>query len=394
MTGRMMDFIPMASKWQRRALVAATAAMSSTLAYAFFCPPQYQENWVQPAFESATEALDGAIEAVDAALSAELEMYSQRINAAVAVLTKQKAVAANQVSDAQRVTAQMTADSLNALAQSERVKHARFDFGGEFGQGFQPCQVYAGRNIIANRDADLDEERRQRMLTEVVAAPGRYADADQGMAALVQDHQSYFCTADQVAAGMCKNVGSMPGASVKASTLFEPVMETDPLYKAKIAFVNNIVGLPDQPVPQAAANSPAAAAYANAKAQKDALMSPALASFKAVQLDYSGVTTPHSGQDVPLAARLDKEVARYLGNSPDYDAWTKVMAGQNTRGLLVEMLKIKALDLHLMEREYRQYERMEANLATLVAGETRKLSERTAAAADQAATQGAKAQIK
>ena len=104
---------------QRKIVIGVTIALTSTMAFAFYCPPQYQENFVQPMFQSSTQALNEAIQAVDAALSAELEMYSQRINSAVAVLTKQKAVAANQIADANRTAAQMTAESLNVLAQTE-----------------------------------------------------------------------------------------------------------------------------------------------------------------------------------------------------------------------------------------------------------------------------------
>lgn len=288
----------------------------------------------------------------------------------------------------------MTAESLNVMAQTERVKQARFDYGGEFGQGFQPCVVYAGRNLMANREAEMGEERRTRMMSEVVAAPGKYVDPGPALSQLAKDHRDNYCTQDQVNAGMCSTVGAMAGKSLNVATLFEPVMESDPLYKAKVAFVNNVVPLPDAPIPPSAANTPAAANYALAKAQKDALMSPALASFKELQIEYSGIESSHSGADIPVAVRMNREVKRYLGNTAEYESWTKTMSAQNNRGLLVEMLKVKALDLVVLERQYRQYERMEANLATMVAGEMRKQSERADAAAAQAARQDVKNQTK
>lgn len=379
---------------QNKIVIGLVIAFTSSVSFAFYCPPQYQESFVEPMFEAATEALNEAIEAVDQALSKELDTYSERINSAVAVLTKQKAMAANQIADANRTAAQMTAESLNVLAQTERVKAARFEYGSEFGQGYQPCAVYAGRNLIANRDAEMGEERRTRMMSEVVAAPGRYVDTNQAIQTLAKDHRDNFCTQDQVNSGMCSTTGSMAGASLTASTLFEPMMETDERYRAKVAFVNNVVGLPDAPVPAAAANTPSASAYVLAKAQKDALMSPALASFKELQLDYTGIDSSHSGSDIPMAVRMNKEIKRYLGNTPEYEAWTKIMAAQNSRGLMVEMLKVKALDLVVLEKQYRQYERMEANLATMVAGEMRKQAERTTMAAEQATRQGVKSQIK
>jgi hypothetical protein len=373
--------------------MAAVIVLASSQVLAQVCPPQYQENFVQPMFENATTALEQEISGIDASFSSELEAYSQRMNSAIAVLTKQKALAANQVSDANRASAEATASALNALSQADRVKEARFEFGGEFGQGYQPCAVYAGRNLLANRNAEMAEERQVRTLSETLAAPGRYADPLQAQQTLAQEHRQYFCTQDEVTSGMCTNIGTMPGASVTVSTLFEPIMEADNLYRAKVAFVNNVMGPPDAPIPQGAAASPAAAAYSLAKAQKDALVSPALASLKEVQLEYTGVDAAHGGSDIPTAVRVEREVSRYLGNTSEYEQWTKTMAGQNTRGLLVELLKMKALDLELLEQQYRQYERMEANLATLVAGELRNQSQRTTASAEQAAGQQVRSQI-
>ncbi|MEX5624826.1 hypothetical protein ABFV62_32390, partial [Pseudomonas syringae] len=60
------------------------------------------------------------------------------------------------------------------------------------------------------------------------------------------------------------------------------------------------------------------------------------------------------------------EVKRYSGNTAEYDSWARVMAAQNERGALVELLKIKALDLAIQEKQYRQYGNMEAQLASLV----------------------------
>jgi hypothetical protein len=372
-----------------------TLALSSVWAYAKTCPPQYQENWVAPQFKNATKVLNQAISAVDKALSAQLEINSQRLISAIAVLTKQKALVANQVADTSRTASQQVATGLNVLAQTERVKQARFDYGGEFGQGYSPCKVYSTRQVIANRDADMATERRARVMSEVVAAPGRYVDPTQGQRALVEAHKD-FCTQDQVDSGLCKAVGAIPGASLTVATLFEPAMEGEKLYDAKVALVNNMVGMPDGPVPKAAVSTPAAAAYSLAKNRKDALISPAITSLKEIQLDYSGVTGTETGQDIPLAVHFRNEVKRYAGNSAEYDEWSRVMAAQNERGALIELLKIKALDLAIQEKQYRQYERMEAQLAALVALEVQSsgVQNQTAVAAERAAKQNVTNAIK
>ncbi|NIF27672.1 hypothetical protein F3J44_14980 [Pantoea sp. Tr-811] len=372
-------------KW--KVSLGASLALTSTLAWAY-CPPQYQETMVSPAFTAAGQAISAALSAVDASLSAILETESQRLTSAIAVLTKQKALAANTVAEAGRNSAQQTATALKVMAQTQRVKQARFDYGGEFGQGYSPCKVYATRTLIASRDADMGTEVRQRVKAEIVAAPGTYAEPISARAALNKARQN-FCTQDQADSGLCKSAGALPGADLSVATLFEPSMENEPLYEAKVGFVNNIAGLPDGPVPQAAGKSSAAEDYALTKARKDALVSPALSSLKAIQLDYSGVEGTETGSDLPLAEHFRKEVKRYSGNTAEYDTWSKVMSAQNERGALVELLKIKALDLAIQEKQYRQYESMEAQLASLVSLEVSAsgAQNRTSEAAADAAKQ-------
>ena len=192
------------------------------------------------------------------------------------------------------------------------------------------------------------------------------------------------------------SAGSMPGADLTVATLFEPAMEGETLYEAKVGFVNNIAGLPDGPVPASAGKSSAAEDYALSKARKDALVSPALSSLKAIQLDYSGVEGKETGSDLPLAVHFRNEVKRYSGNTAEYDSWARVMAAQNERGALVELLKIKALDLAIQEKQYRQYESMEAQLASLVSLEVTAggAQARTSQAASDAAKQNVKQSVK
>lgn len=379
-------------KW--KASLGVSLALSSSVAWAY-CPPQYIETVVAPAFTAATQTLNAAVTAVDVSLSTLLETESQRLTSAIAVLTKQKALAANQIAESGRNSAQQTATALNVLAQTDRVKKARFDYGGEFGQGFSPCIVYATRSVISNRDADMTTEVRQRVKSEITAAPGVYADPVKAQTAMVKNREQ-FCTQGQVDSGLCRSVGTLPGADLSVATLFEPAMEGEPLYDAKVAFVNNVAGLPDGLVPESAGKSSAAQSYTLAKSRKDALVSPALASLKQIQLDYSGVEGAETGSDLPLAEHFRKEVQRYSGNTPEYESWAKVMSAQNERGAMVEILKIKALDLALQEKQYRQYESMEAQLASLVSMEVAGsgAAEKTTTAGESAATQNVTNSVK
>ena len=351
----------------RRGVVGVSAAAFVTSAWAY-CPPQYQEDWVYPAFAWSNSVITGTIRAMDVALSGQLWWQSERLISAIAILTKQKAVAANQISDGARNSNQEVALGLNALAQAERVKKARFEFGGEFGQGYSPCYVFQGRLTIARAESGLSGETAGALRTEVKAAPGRYSNPVLAQKEMVEEHNRLFCTTDQAASGLCEREGKLPGASLSVATLFKPSSDGEDLTRAKTAFINNMAGLPDGPVPEGGARSEAAASYQMAKIQKDAVRSSALASLKQIQLETTtGGEGEHGTGELPLSFQYATEVKRYAGNSDEYQSWARVMAAQNDRGVLVEMLKIKALDLSLQERQYRQWERMEAQLASVVA---------------------------
>jgi hypothetical protein len=392
MIRRKSSMNPEARRW--RAAFTLTLAMTATLAYAQFCPPQYQEEWVAPYFVTSTQAIKAAIAAVDAALTTQLQLNTQRLTSAVAVLTKQKAVAANAISTVDRNAAEQTANALGVIGKTQRVKEAYYNYGTDFGQGIDPCAVLSARESIAVRDAEAGQTRRERVMTEVDAAPGRYADPVQAEKDRIAAHAK-FCSADQAASGLCSQ-GSMPGADLNVATLFQPTMEGEDTYDAKVSFVNNVVGLPDGPVPQGAGQSVSAQTYSLAKDRKDAQVSPAIAALKDIQLDYSGVQEDHDGTSVPLALQFQKEVGRYAGNTPEYKSWSQRMVGQNERGVMLELLRVKALDLAILEKQYRQYEMMEAQVASLVSMElsTGGMAGRTAAAGQQAVEQNIQSQIK
>lgn len=319
-------------------------------------------NW----FRVLDTGIEQGINAADESITEALDDAHQDIMGSLRTLVRQKAVTGSLVSDMVRSSNQQLAASIATIHANMRIKQARFDFSGEFGQGYRPCHVFATRQAISNRETDVAAARRDRVGSEVMAGPGKYADKIRSRRELIQANQQ-FCTEDHVASGLCEQVGEHPGASINAATLFEVSQEGDALHQAKVTFVNNLVGLPDAPIPENSGSSPAAQAYALAKARKDALISPAIASLKEIQLDHTGIEGGETGDDRPLSSYFRDEVKRYAGNSEEYEAWSKVMAAQNERGAMVEFLKIKALSLAIMEKQYRQYERMEAQLAALVA---------------------------
>ena len=325
---------------------------------------------VMPHFVYMTTSIVAEVMAVDKALSALLKTYSERTLSAIAILTKQKALVANQVGNNSRLQSQQISVGLSELQTSARLKAVHLNYGPQFGQGIDPCMTYTRRQIIAGRDTDMARELRQRVATEVYAAPGVYMNAVDSRKQLIEAHKP-FCTQDQVDAGLCKSVGELAGASLNAGTLFNPAMGEETLYEAKNAYINNVVGETDSPVSIGAGQHAASSSYAVAKGAKDAIVSPAIVALKEVQLFNSGVEAEHSGTNLPMSMLLQQEIDRYAGNSPEYDRWSIGMAAQSPRGVMLELLKIEALRLAIAGKRLEAWEKQEAMLAALVALELR-----------------------
>jgi hypothetical protein len=350
---------------KQKILVSFATITSTGTAFALCnsCCPLYLNEIVAPAFVYATTSIIGAMSAVDVALAAQLQFNSERLTSAIAILTKQKAVGANQVNEAGKNAAQVTAQALNSLAQTDRVKQARFDYGGEFGQGYSPCKVSATRNFLQSNIEQTNNKTLNDVNKEIIASAGAYVSKEQTINDRIKQYQEHYCSLEQVKYGMCDKVGELAGKSVSIATLFSPSSISTKEYQAKLDFINSISGLPDNPIPEQNKTSSLSRSYMLMKHQKDASVSPAYYSLKKIQNDY----IEPKGIGSSVAEMFESEVARYMGVGNEGGNWAKSIAIQNQRGLLVELLKVKALDLSIQSRQYEQQERMEANLAVLVA---------------------------
>src|SRR5699024_6162175 len=72
----------------------------------------------------------------------------------------------------------------------------------------------------------------------------------------------------------------------------------------------------------------------------------------------------------PLAVQIKNDINRYLGSGDEYQAWSKTLVATPERGVLQEVLRVKAARLYLKSQHYKQLSRMEAMLAANVAAET------------------------
>ncbi len=352
---------------KQKILIGAAASTTTSLSFAFcFC--WYSNESVTPFFVSATSSIVAAVTAVDASLSALSKVHNEYIMSAISILTKQKAISSNQVAQTTKESYQTTAAALNTLGQTQRATKARFDYGPEFGQGYNPCLVSATRSHISNDLLAEPAKIKQQIEQEVIAKPGNYVDKNKFIDETLVNYKKNYCSEEQKEAGLCEDKGKYPTKAVNIASIFAPAEMSSQEHKVKVDFINHLVGVPDG-LPPTNANDATTRNYILQKQQKDANLSPALYSLKGIQNDY----VEKVGKGSSIAGMLEKETNRYMGVGEDGKYWAKSLVSQNHRGLMLELLKVKALDLSIQARQYEQQERIETNLAILVANAANKL---------------------
>ncbi|MBR5950630.1 MAG: hypothetical protein IKZ87_04275 [Actinomycetaceae bacterium] len=302
------------------------------------------------------------------AISAAAYLNSQRIISAYSIHAKSKAVAAQTMSKA-IVDAQETfAHAISAIEAQQRTTQAAIDHSAEFGQGFQPCRVLSQQGQIADAMQGMPA-RIAKDVTKTSASPGRRAPREAEREAIDNANKFYCAPGWEQLICSAPSDKSLQGASIKASTIFKPSKEGDDLSGAKDAFANNLAGTATKAMNKSAEKTVEGETVNMLQLGVHARTSPAQVSIAAIIADTTSRNDGHSDDpdNLSLDERFEREAMRYMGAGEDSLEWARVMAQQEKHGLLIELLKTKALDLALMERQYRQYERMEAVLAALVA---------------------------
>lgn len=304
--------------------------------------------------------------AMDVAVAAAYGFEQEQISSAMRVFVKQMSVSANMVAENTVKVAQTEAAVEQARIQKERIIETNERLGPQ-GQGHKVCTVLAERQEVA-KVATTNTKNIPGMVSETVhAAPGAYGNPHQTQMAMNQNHAMKYCTPAQAASGFCSASTDQAGWDVQTSTLFTPTTVDSSVHDAQNALINNMVGLPDAPVPEAFKGSPAASNYLALKQKKDAIISPAINSLKAIQAEYTGLPTTESTSKVSPMRAIEDQVKRYLGSGEEYKSWNQTLVSGSESGIMKELLQVQALDLYLQARQYKQYEREELLLAGIVA---------------------------
>lgn len=304
--------------------------------------------------------------AMDTAVAVAIEYQKNSINSAVRVWTKQKSVTANEVALNDVNNSKKKMATLQAQMQTDRMRET-IENKGSYGQGHKTCTVLTGRKETEDIVNKGRESTPYLVSSTVVASPGSFSDPYSTFKDLNDNHSLKYCTQSQANSGYCSVSADKQGWDIMTSTLFTPTVSGSDVYEAQNALINNMVGLPDAPIPKQLVAAPNASNYILLKQRKDAIVSPAIHSLKSIQSEFLGTESPDHGTKISPVSAINKEVARYLGSGDEYQAWNKTLVTNSERGVMKELLQVQALDLYLLARQYHANEREELLLSGIVA---------------------------
>lgn len=323
------------------------------------------ETWTIGMITAMTTAVSAQLAAFQALFMAQSQLRFEQVISAVAIATKQESVSANQVVDATRNSGQTLVNAVRAQRINDATVKAYLDYSPSTGQGFDACGTVARNQTLDKAFDDVPGLARQ-TLSQLDMAPGRMVDSRaNAMANRLNTHRAKFCTPAEANAGLC-SVGSVPGGDTNAALLFTGVDQDSDAALARKAFIQNVVGAPDEKITRDAGQSPAGQAYAFEKNRKDSLLS--IPAYSLAMIDANNTRTEGYGGKSPNEV-LRLRVNQYFGGK-EAQQWSSSMAAQTTRGLVVELTKMSGLEVWMRHKQYEQGQRMEANLAALVLSST------------------------
>jgi len=319
------------------------------------------ETWTMEQISLLTTNVSGNITAFGASFGTQMETKFEQIISAVAIATKQEALSANVVADNSRETAEQLVNAINAQQENSALVKAYLDYNGQTGQGFDPCGTVAKNKSLDMAFSSMSARAKAAVGT-LAASPGRLVPSTpQAMQARLKEHRDKFCTTAEANAGLC-SVSTLPGGDTNAALLFEPADENSLTTEARTAYIQHVIGAPDQALDKAAGMTPAGETYMVQKNRKDALMS--VPAYSLSMINAANTRSAEFGNKSPNEV-LKLRANQYFGGKEAVQ-WSGNLARQTTRGLLVEATKMAGREVWIQQQQYEQNQRLNANLAALV----------------------------
>ncbi|MEN9194495.1 hypothetical protein QYF96_16655 [Xanthomonas euvesicatoria] len=327
------------------------------------------ENWTIAEIMKLQTSVGTNITTFGSSFSAQMQTKFENIISAVAVATKQEALSANIVSDGTREASEQLVNAVRAQRQSDQVAKAFLDYNPATGQGFDPCGTSAKNRTLDVAFADMAARARNRVGTTDVA-PGRLVPSvGAAMQQRLAEHRDKFCTASEAQAGLC-STSQLPGGDTNAALLFEPASPSTLQGDARAAYIQHVLGQPDAAIPRSAGGTPAGQEYLLAKNRKDSLLS--VPAYSLAMIDAANTRSDELQGKSPNEV-LKLRVNQYFGGA-EAEKWSGALARQSQRGLLVETAKMAGLEAWVNHEQYKQNQRIEANLAALLVASADRLS--------------------
>lgn len=327
------------------------------------------EAWTTAQISLLTGTVSANIAAFGTSFSAQMQYKFEQIISAVAIATKQEALSANVVGDNNRATAEQLVNAIRAQRQNDAVAKAYLDFNAGTGQGFDPCGTVAKNKTMDLAFTNMAAKAKSAVSSFDAAAGKLVISTAQAMQVRLATHRSKFCTSSEANAGLC-SLSTLPGGDTNAALLFEPTEEGSLASQARTAYIQHVMGAPDQALDKTAGGTPAGEAYMVQKNRKDALLS--VPTYSLAMIDAANTRSQEFGGKSPNEV-LKLRVNQYFGGT-EAEQWSGNLARQTQRGLLVEAARMGGLEVWLHQKQYEQNQRLAANLAALVVASSGRLS--------------------
>lgn len=377
---------------KQRTKILGTFALSSVcsgVAYAAMYGYGPAESWTTQQIVVLTADVSTEIAAFGASFGTNMQSKFEQIISALAVATKQEAMSANQISDATVRSAQTLVSALSAQRTSEQVATAVLSYSPKTGQGFDPCGTYAKNTTMDLAFENAAAQARQKVNATDVS-PGQFVDSIAvSMQARLENHRNNFCSQAEADQGLC-TLSTLPGGDTNAGLLFEPAQPASLHAEARTAYIQHVLGEPDQRLEPVAGTTPAGESYLLEKNRKDALLS--IPAYSLAMIDSANTQSDEYSGRTPNEV-LKLRVNQYFGGV-EAQQWTGAIAAQTQRGLLVEAAKMAGLETWLHQKQYEQNQRLEANLSALLIASADQLSAPLEAQYQQVLSETAKTNIR
>jgi hypothetical protein len=318
------------------------------------------EAWTIEQIAQMTTSVSSNIATFGSTFGTNMQTKFEELISAIAVATKQEALSGSVVTDATRNSAEQLVNALGAQRVSDEAATTFLNYNPSTGQGYQPCLVNAANRTLDGAFDTLGATAKVQVAALDVG-PGRLVDSTgDAMAQRLANHRTNFCSQAEADAGLC-SVSELPGGDTNGALLFESTPPGSLQSKAQQAYIQHVLGPPDQILPEAAGKALAGQQYMLLKNTKDALLSIPAYSLSMVQA--ANTQSPNLDNKSPNEV-LGLRVNQYFGGK-EAQQWSSTLTAQSERGLMVEAVKMSGLEVWLHHKQYQQNQRLELNIAAL-----------------------------